>query len=69
MPRKGPYPGTVNKNTLWTVLAVIAAVIVAWWLVSILFSVLWFAVKIGLVLVVAAIVYVGIRMLTNSRQG
>jgi hypothetical protein len=68
MPGKGPYPGTVNKNTLWTVLAVIAAVIVAWWLVSILFSVLWFAVKVGLVIVVAAIVYFVIRALTSSNK-
>lgn len=54
----------MNKSTIWTVLGVIAAVVIAWWVVSALFSLLWFIAKLGLVAIVAVVVYAGLRALT-----
>lgn len=51
----------MTKNRLWTVLGVIAAVVIAWWIVSLLFSVLWFIAKLGIVAVVAVVVFLVLR--------
>ena len=53
----------MNKNTIWTILGVILAVIIAWWLVNVIFSLLWFVVKLALVAAVALAVYVALRAL------
>jgi hypothetical protein len=53
----------VNKSTLWTVVGVIAAIAIAWFLVNILFSLLWFIGKIIIVGIVAVIVFVVLRAL------
>lgn len=45
------------KSTAGTIIAVIVAVIVAAVIVNVLFSVLWFAAKIGIIAIVALIVY------------
>ncbi|MDR2997298.1 MAG: hypothetical protein LBU78_04175 [Microbacterium sp.] len=58
----------MNKTSIWTVLGVIAAVVIAWWIVTALFSVVWFVVKLAMVAVVAVLVYALIRMLTRSRE-
>jgi hypothetical protein len=57
----------MTKSTVWTVLGVIVAVVIAWGVVSALFSVLWFIVKLAVVAVVAVAVYAGLRSLL-SRQ-
>lgn len=57
----------MTKSTLWTVVGVIVAVVIAWWLVSALFSLLWFIAKLAVVAVVAVAVYAGLRSLL-SRQ-
>ena len=44
-----------SQGTLWTILGVIVAVVIAWWLVSILASVLWFVGKLVIVAIVAVI--------------
>jgi hypothetical protein len=51
----------VNKGNLWTILGVIAAIVIAWIVVDVLFSLLWFIGKIVVVLVVAAIVFFVLR--------
>jgi hypothetical protein len=51
----------MTKNSLWTVVGVILAVVIAWWLVSALFSVLWFIAKLAIVLVVAVGVFFFLR--------
>lgn len=51
----------MNKNTIWTVLGVILAIVIAWWLVNVVFSLLWFVVKLALVAAVALAVFVGLR--------
>lgn len=53
------------SRTVWTVIGVIAAVIIAWFLVDVLFSVLWFVVKLAIVGVVAIIVFVVLRALVG----
>jgi hypothetical protein len=51
----------MTKNTIWTILGVIAAIVIAWWLVGILFSVLWFIAKLAIVAVVAVVVFLVLR--------
>jgi hypothetical protein len=51
----------VNKSTVWTVVGVIAAIAIAWFLVNIVFSLLWFIGKIIIVGIVAVIVFVVLR--------
>lgn len=50
----------MTKN-IWTILGVILAVVIAWWIVSALFSVLWFIAKLAIVAVVAVVVFLVIR--------
>lgn len=58
----------MTKNTIWTVLAVIAAIVIAWWVVNALFSLLWLFAKLAVVAVVAVLVYFGIRALFSGRN-
>ena len=45
------------SRTLWIVLGVIASVVIAWFLVDLVFSVVWFIVKLAIVAVVAVVVF------------
>lgn len=58
----------MTKSTIWTVVGVVVAVVIAWWLVSALFSLLWFIAKLAVVAVVAVAVYVGIRSLVARER-
>ncbi|MTE23028.1 hypothetical protein [Microbacterium sp. ZXX196] len=58
----------MNKGTLWTVLGVIAAIVIAWWLVNLLFSVLFWLFKLVVVAVVALIVFGVLKYLFRSRE-
>ena len=49
------------SRTLWIVLGVIASVVIAWFLVDLVFSVLWFIVKLAVVAVVAVVVFFALR--------
>jgi len=49
------------SRTVWTVIGVIVAVIVAWFLVDVLFSLLWFIGKLAIVAVVAVVVFLVLR--------
>lgn len=51
----------MNKSSVWTVIGVVVAVVIAWFLVSALFSLLWFIAKLGLVVIVAVVVYLLLR--------
>ncbi|WP_460797913.1 hypothetical protein [Microbacterium sp. GXF0217] len=59
----------MTKNTIWTILGVIVAVVIAWWLVGLLFSVLWFIAKLAIVVVVAVIVFLVLRGVFSKREG
>ncbi|MGR0319530.1 hypothetical protein [Agromyces sp. ZXT2-3] len=56
------------SRTVWTVLGVIAAVVIAWFLVDLVFSVLWFVVKLAIVAVVAVVVFFVLRRLVSRRD-
>ncbi|GAA1805125.1 hypothetical protein [Agromyces neolithicus] len=49
------------SRTVWTVIGVIVAVIIAWFIVDVLFSLLWFIGKLAIVAVVALIVFFVLR--------
>jgi threonine/homoserine/homoserine lactone efflux protein len=59
----------VRSSTIWTVLGVIVAIVIAWFLVNILFSVLAFIFKLLVVAVVAVIVFFAIRAIFARREG
>ncbi|MGN7979522.1 hypothetical protein ACTJJ4_18250 [Microbacterium sp. 22195] len=56
----------MTKSTIWSILGAILALVIAWWIVSALFSLLWFIAKLALVVVVALAVYAGIRAMTRN---
>jgi hypothetical protein len=58
------YPRRMSR-TVWTVLGVVVAVIIAWFLVDVLFSLLWFIGKLLIVAVVAVIVFFVLRALVG----
>ena len=58
----------MNKSTIWTVLGVIAAVVIAWFLVDVLFSLLWFIGKIVIVGVIAVVVFLVLRRIFAGRD-
>ncbi|WP_336644677.1 hypothetical protein [Microbacterium sp. USHLN186] len=59
----------MTKSTIWTIVGVVVSVLIAWWLVSALFSVLWFIAKLAVVAVVALVVFGVIRgLLAKSRD-
>ena len=58
----------MNKSTVWTILGVIAAVVIAWILVDVVFSLLWFIGKIVIVGVVAVIVFLVLRSIFSRRD-
>ncbi len=58
----------MNKSTVWTVLGVIAAIVIAWILVDVLFSVLLFIGKIVIVGVVAVVVFLVLRRIFAGRD-
>lgn len=55
----------MTKN-LWTILGVVAAIVIAWWIVSALFSLLWIIAKLAIVLVVAVVVFLVLRSVFSS---
>lgn len=58
----------MEKNTLWTIVGVIISVVIAWWLVNALFSVIWLVAKLLVVLIVAALVFFALRAALGSRD-
>ncbi|AQY03106.1 uncharacterized protein YacL [Microbacterium foliorum] len=57
----------MNKNSLWTIIGVVLAVVIAWWIVSALFSILWFIAKLAIVAVVAVVVFLVLRGMFSSK--
>lgn len=55
------------SRTVWTVIGVIVAVVIAWFLVDVLFSLLWFIGKLVIVAVVAVIVFFVLRSVFARR--
>ncbi|MBD8011830.1 MULTISPECIES: hypothetical protein [Microbacterium] len=59
----------MTKSTLWTIVAVVVSVVIAFWIVNVLFSLIWFIAKLAIVAVVAVIVFVVIRTLMARSRG
>lgn len=55
------------SRNVWIIIGVIASVIIAWILVDVAFSVLWFIVKLAIVAVVAVIVFFVLRSFVRPR--
>jgi len=51
----------MRGGTIWTILGVIVAVVIAWFLVNALLALIWFIVKLVIVLAVAVIVFFALR--------
>ncbi len=58
----------MTKNTLWTIIGVVAAVVIGWFLVNLLFSVLAFLFKLLLVALVAVVVFFVLRSVFARRS-
>lgn len=56
------------SRTVWTFFGVIAAVLIAWFLVDLLFSVVWFVFRLAIVAVVAVIVFFVLRSMVARRS-
>jgi len=56
------------SRTVWTVIGVVVAVIIAWFLVDVLFSLLWFIGKLAIVAVVAVIVFFVLRSVVGRSR-
>lgn len=57
----------MSKNA-WTVVGVVVAVVIAWWLVDVLFHLAWMVARLSIVAVVAVIVFFVIRALVSKRD-
>ncbi len=51
----------MRGGAIWTILGVIVAIVIAWFLVNALLSLAWFVAKLAIVLVVAVIVFFALR--------
>lgn len=58
----------MRKSTLWTILGVVVAVIIAWFLVNILFSLIALAFRLLAVAVIAVIVFFVLRAVFARRD-
>ncbi|MBF4460238.1 hypothetical protein [Pseudoclavibacter sp. VKM Ac-2867] len=56
------------SRNVWTVIGVIVAVVIAWWLVDVLFHLAWLVARLSIVAVVAVIVFFVIRALVAKRD-
>lgn len=56
------------SRTLWIVLGVVVAVAIAWVLIDLVFSVLWFIAKLAVVAVVAIVVFFVLRSFVRPRE-
>lgn len=56
------------SRTVWTVIGVIASVLIAWFLVDVVFSLLWFIVKLAIVALVAVVVFFVLRALIRPSE-
>jgi len=59
----------MNGSTVWTVIGAIVAVVIAWFVVNLLLSVMWFAFKLAAVLIVGIVIFFLLRrMFARNKQ-
>lgn len=55
-------------STVWSIVGAIIAIIIAWWVVNIAFSIAWFLVKAIIAVVVAAAIFGLIKASLKSKD-
>lgn len=58
----------MSKSTVLTILGAIVAIVIAWFLVDVVFKVAWFFAKVGIIAVVAVVVFVLLQLLLRRRE-
>lgn len=58
----------MKMSTVWSIVGAIIAIIIAWWVVNVAFSIVWFLVKAVIVVVVAAIIFGLIKQALKSKD-
>lgn len=58
----------MNWGGVWTVIGAIAAIVIAWFVVNLALSVMWFAFKLVAVLIVGVIVFFLLRRAFSRRE-
>ncbi|WP_181028632.1 hypothetical protein [Pseudoclavibacter sp. RFBA6] len=56
------------SRNVWSIVGVVVAVVVAWWLVDVLFHLAWFVARLSIVAIVAVVVFFVIRALVSKRD-
>lgn len=51
----------MDRNTVLTLIVVVICAVIAWWLVGVIFSAVWFLLRLAVALVIGLILYVVIR--------
>ncbi|MBO3663030.1 hypothetical protein [Microbacterium stercoris] len=58
----------MKTESIWTIVGVVIAVAIAWFLVEVVLSVMWFFAKVAAVIFVAVIVYFALHALLNRKR-
>ena len=58
----------MKTGSIWTILGVIVAVVIAWFLIELLFSVMWLIAKLAAVALVAVLVFFALRALFRGAR-
>jgi hypothetical protein len=58
----------MKTRSLWTIVGVIVAVVIAWWVIEALFRLMFWIAKLGAVAVVAVIVFFVLRAIFSRRE-
>lgn len=57
------------SRTIWIIIGVVAAAVIAWFIVDLAFSLLWFGLKLGIVALVALVVFLVLRGIFSRSDG
>ncbi|PCC50999.1 hypothetical protein [Brevibacterium aurantiacum] len=58
----------MKMSTVWSIVGAIIAIIIAWWVVNVAFSIAWFLVKAIIALVVAVAIFALIKQTFKSKD-
>lgn len=58
----------MKMSTVWSIIGAIIAIIIAWWVVNVAFSIAWFLVKAIIALVVAVAIFGLIKQMLRSKD-
>ncbi|MGO2575674.1 MAG: hypothetical protein ACTH8Y_05800 [Brevibacterium aurantiacum] len=58
----------MKMSTVWSIVGAIIALVIAWWVVNVAFSIAWFLVKAIIALVVAVAIFALIKQAFRSKD-